>query len=113
MAKRLPVKELAELSAEAQQLYRHIRRELGLKGQAALSLLLSAARSLDRLREAETALARDGGVYTDRFGQPKLSPNARLVAVESNTLQKHLRALNAYQSHNGFRVFRSSKRTRT
>ena len=104
MAKRVLVKDLAELSAEAQQLYRHTRKELGLSDAAALSLLLSAARSLDRLRQAEAVLAREGGVYMDRFGQPKLHPSARLVAVESNTLQKHLHALNAYQSHNGFSI---------
>jgi integrase len=97
MAKRVP--DLAELSAEAQQLYRDTRRELGVREAAGLSLLLSAARSLDRLRQAEAVLAREGGVYMDRFGQPKLHQIQSVKSLKGNRtceispqLVQHLRA---------------------
>jgi phage terminase small subunit len=57
-------------------------------------LLDSACRALQRVREAQRLLARDGLVVTDRFGQPKAHPAAAVERDAKQTLLKNLRALN-------------------
>jgi hypothetical protein len=63
--------------------------------QTLLCLLRSACGALQRLRAAETALAKLGGdgVFTDRWGQPRLHPLHAVIRDSSKQLREDLRSL--------------------
>lgn len=58
--------------------------------ESALLILETALQALDRLREAQVELAKNGIVLLDRFGQSKLNP---AVLVERDSRSAMLTAL--------------------
>jgi hypothetical protein len=63
--------------------------------QTLLCCLRSACGALMRLRAAESALAEQGGggVFTDRWGQPRAHPLCGIIRDSSKQLREDLRAL--------------------
>ena len=60
----------------------------------ATTILDLACHALQRIREAQQLIARDGLVVTDRFGQRKPNPAAAIERDAKQTLLRSLRALN-------------------
>ena len=78
------------LSPEARGWWRRLCREYGIEDAGGCLLLQTALESLDRLREAQKSIAKDGAVTTDRFGQQKAHP---LLAAERDARAQMLMAL--------------------
>lgn len=70
------------LSAEAKRLRAAIIREFSIEDAAGRAVLDAAVQAHDRMREAQAAVAADGVVVRDRFGQPKAHP---LLTVERDS----------------------------
>jgi P27 family predicted phage terminase small subunit len=82
----------SQLSAEAKAWWRKIIAEWDLD-VAGLLILGSAMECLDRMREAQEIIQKEGITVTDRFGQEKQHP-ATLVERDSKAgLLRHLTAL--------------------
>ena len=72
-----------DLSNEAKTIWRRIADEVDVSDQAALLLLGLLCQSWDRWQQARKAIAADGAVQTDRFGQQKPTP---WVGIERDAL---------------------------
>jgi phage terminase small subunit len=81
------------LTAEAADWFERLRADYGITDAAGLLLLQSAAEAFDRLQEARRALAKDGAIVTDRFGQPKPHPAAGIERDARNQMHGALRLL--------------------
>jgi phage terminase small subunit len=82
-----------KLSGEAKRWWTQIVAGFEIEDEAGLLILRTAMESLDRLREAQSILARDGIITTDRFGQQRQHP-ATLIERDARTLMRSLKALN-------------------
>lgn len=65
---------IVELSPESKTLYARLRKEWNIRDGAGGITLLTLCQSLDRLREAQALLKRDGITVKDRWGQLKAHP---------------------------------------
>lgn len=73
----------AHLSRASKGAWRKIAEEYSLAEEpAALAVLRLALEAVDRCEQARLAMAEDGPVIEDRFGQPKPSP---WVAIERDS----------------------------
>jgi P27 family predicted phage terminase small subunit len=86
--------EIQKLSDEAQKLYQRIAKEWSITDSAGRVTLLTACQALDRMREAQEILKKEGAVTADRFGQPKIHPAAQLEKEARAGLLMSLKALN-------------------
>jgi P27 family predicted phage terminase small subunit len=89
MAERRAPTRPARLSRESRALWRSIVADFALETHH-LSILERACEALDRMREAQAAIAKDGAYVTDRYGSPKAHP---ALAVERDSRIAHLRAI--------------------
>jgi hypothetical protein len=80
------------LSPEAKNWWNRIFSEYALDDSPARLLLQTALEAFDRQRECAAAIAKDGAVVTDRFGQAK--PHA-LLAAERDARAQMMAALKA------------------
>jgi phage terminase small subunit len=80
------------LSRSSKQLWRDLTTEYSLDDAAGLRILRSALESLDRAEAAREAIARDGLLIKDRWGQDKVNP---LCAVERDARSSFLHAMKA------------------
>lgn len=78
------------LTAEAKRLWRDFHHEYDLTDRHALTVLATALEAFDRMRSAQSAIAADGLVTRDRFGQAKTHPAA---TVERDARAQWLAAL--------------------
>ena len=83
----------SNLSREAQGWWRKVVSGWTLDA-AALLLLHSGLESFDRMREAQLALAADGIVIEDRFGQKKAHPAVQVEADSKAILLRTIGVLN-------------------
>ena len=83
----------SNLSKEAKGIWRRIAGKWNLDA-AALLLLHSGLESFDRMREAQLALASDGIVIEDRFGQKKAHPAVQVEAASKAILLRTIGVLN-------------------
>lgn len=81
------------LSTEAKRWWNRVVAEWSLD-DVALLLLQGACECLDRMREAQAALKKEGLVVKDRFGQPKQNPNLLTERDAKQGLLRHIKALN-------------------
>ncbi|MEP7366879.1 MAG: hypothetical protein ABI972_26780 [Acidobacteriota bacterium] len=86
--------QVAGLSPEARGLYAKLSKEWRIVDASGLLVLLTAMQALDRLRQAQALLARDGIVMPDRFGQQKPHPASQIEREARGGLLQALRALN-------------------
>jgi P27 family predicted phage terminase small subunit len=90
LAPRLPpVRAPRGLSAESRTLWRALVSQYSFEPHH-LQILERACESLDRLRQAQAAIAKDGAYVRDRFGGLKAHPG---VAVERDSQNAFLRAV--------------------
>ena len=80
------------LSAESKRWWREIQEEYSIADSAGLLLLRTALESLDRLRQAQKIVKREGMTLPDRFGQAKSHP---LLVTERDARSAMLAALKA------------------
>jgi phage terminase small subunit len=80
-------------TTEARHLWQQVTADWTLDPPA-LTILDCACRALERVREAQALLRRDGLMTTDRFGQTKAHPAAAIERDAKQTLLRNLRALN-------------------
>ena len=59
------------LSRASKVLWRSLQAEYGIIDAGGLAVLQQACEALDRLRQAQAAILKDGPVVVDRFGQQK------------------------------------------
>ena len=78
----------AHLSAEGRKLWREVQRSYTLEPHH-VQILTRACEALDRLRQAQRAIAADGITVEGRFG-PKAHP---AIAIERDSRTAFLRAL--------------------
>jgi phage terminase small subunit len=86
----------AGLTAEAKNLWNRTLANWPVgREETLLCCLRSACLALDRLRVAEAALARDGGggVYQDRWGQPRQHPVMLVIRDSAKQLRDDLKML--------------------
>lgn len=93
MAKQKSMTE-SGLSAEAQAVYERLSREWTIKDGAGALTLLTLCQSLDRLRQAQAILAKDGITTTDRWGQQKIHPATQVEREARAGLLACLKVLN-------------------
>ena len=72
----------AALSREAKNWWREIVTEYGIADSGGLLLLRTALEALDRMRQAQKAIKKDGATVLDRFEQPKPHP---LLTIERDS----------------------------
>ena len=78
------------LSAEAARWWQKLVDEYAIDDEAGRLILQTAMEAYDRTRQTRKALAKDGLVLKDRFGQPKAHP---LVTVERDSRAAMMAAL--------------------
>jgi P27 family predicted phage terminase small subunit len=80
----------AHLSREAKSLWRRLVHEYDIQDAGGLAVLLQACESLDRLRQAQAAIAGTGPLLLDRFGQQKAHP---MLVTERDSRSAFMQAL--------------------
>ena len=80
------------LSNDAKRWWQRLTNEYEITDDAGLLLLETAMQAFDRLRECQAAIARDGQMVLDRFGQRKAHP---LLPAERDARAQMLAALKA------------------
>lgn len=80
------------LSKEAADWCDRLTKEFSIDDEAGRLILQTAMEALDRLREAQGILAKDGPTLKDRFGQMKAHP---LTTVERDSRAAMMQALKA------------------
>jgi phage terminase small subunit len=81
------------LSDEAGQLWARTVELWRLDDPTGLLCLTNACRALDRLRDAEKMLAKEGSIVRDRFGQPRQHPAHLVARDEGKALRECLKML--------------------
>lgn len=84
------LKPPASLSKEAATWWTKFTTEYEISDEAGLLLLQTGLEALDRLREAQKAIKKDGAQVADRFGQMKAHP---LLPTERDSRAAMLAAL--------------------
>jgi phage terminase small subunit len=87
-------KQNSGLSTEAQAFFDRVQKEWSIVDGTGTLTLMVACQALDRLRQAQAILAKEGVIATDRFGQPRIHPAAQIEKEARNGLLTALRALN-------------------
>jgi phage terminase small subunit len=82
------------LSNEAKTLHRRLTKEWKIRDAAGQVTLMTACQALDRLREAQGIIAREGCVALDRFQQAKPHPACQIEKEARAGLLMALRHLN-------------------
>lgn len=82
-----------DLSDEAQQWFNKIKAEFAITDDAGLLLLQTAMEAFDEMRQAQKSMEGTGGVYQDRFGQPKTHPAAAQVSKSRKDMLQALSKL--------------------
>lgn len=82
------------LSESARQWWDSLTDEYGIDDQAGLLLLQTALESFDRMRDAQSAIARDGSILPDRFGQLKAHPALTVERDARGQMMAALKQLN-------------------
>ena len=80
------------LSADARRLWARLCTDFHLDDGAAQALLRAACEAFDRVEQCRKAVAADGALLTDRFGQKKPHP---LLAAERDARGQLIGALRA------------------
>jgi phage terminase small subunit len=80
----------ASLSPEAAKFHADVVREYRIDDPAGLTILGLACQALDRIREAQRAMATDGAIVKDKWGFPKAHPATQ---VEKDARSAFLRAI--------------------
>ncbi len=84
----------ARLSAEGRKLWRDIVAEYAIGDPAGLAILGSTCEALDRMRDAQKEIKRDGSTTLDRFGQRKVHPAVLIERDSRAAVLAGLKALN-------------------
>jgi P27 family predicted phage terminase small subunit len=82
-----------ELSAESRLLHARLKKEWNIRDGAGGITLLTLCQCVDRLREAQQLLKRDGIVTMDRWGQIKSHPACTVEREARAGLFQALKAL--------------------
>jgi P27 family predicted phage terminase small subunit len=72
------------LTPEARRWWRKLTGEYDIRDEGGLLLLETALTALDRMRQAQAQIAKDGPIVRDRWGQAKPHP-ATVVERDSRT----------------------------
>ena len=88
------------LTADSQKLWQTILRDYQIDSAAEL-LLVAVLEARDRREEARAAIAKDGAVQTDRFGQKKPHPSVGIERDSATTLMRGWRLLGFDQEPRG------------
>lgn len=98
------------LKTPGAELWLALRREFEIDDAHGLALLATACEALDRMRAAQAAIAKNGEVILDRYGQAKTHPACQLEKDARNGLLTALKALNLDGEQAGVPGVRSHKR---
>lgn len=82
------------LSPEARKLWRRILGEFCITDAAGLALLGTALEAHDRMRQAQSAMAKHGPVFEDRFGGLRANPACSIERDARVAFVAALKALN-------------------
>jgi phage terminase small subunit len=80
------------LSAESKRIWRSIVADYEIDVAAEL-ILVSTLEARDRREDARGEIAKSGAVFTDRWGQPKVSPWAAVERDATLIMQRGFRLL--------------------
>lgn len=80
------------LSTEATQWHNKIKKEYRIEDEPGLLLLQTAFEAFDEMRKAQAEM-EGNPVYTDRFGQPKAHPAAKVARASRSQMLTALKAL--------------------
>ena len=70
--------QLKALSPEARRLHQRLTKEWSITDAAGELTMLVACQALDRLRQAQSIIAKEGVISMDRFNQPKPHPATQI-----------------------------------
>ena len=82
------------LSPEAQGWWKAIQSEYEVIDPGGLLILASACEALDRMRQAQRKLKKEGLTWVDRFGQRKAHPAAAIERDSRTAMLSALKQLN-------------------
>ena len=71
-----------------------IQAEYGITDTGGLVILRSACESFDRCQAAKALLDKDGPVFVDRYGQPRVHPAAAVERDNRAAMLSAIKALN-------------------
>ena len=83
----------SHFTAEAKKMWAMLRTDYDLDDAAGLALLRAACEAFQRCEQARAAIAKDGAVVHDRFGQDKASPWCNIERDARAAMVSALRAL--------------------
>lgn len=93
MTRKTAPKPPAHLGKAGRELWRDLVAEYGIADVAGVALVTRAAESLDRLRDAQAAILRDGAIVLDRYDRPRVHPAAALEKDAGNAFLAAVKAL--------------------
>ena len=82
------------LSRSAQSWWSRLQSEFGIEDSGGLLVLLVAAESFDKVRQAESIVKTEGLTTTDRFGQSKPHPAVNIARDARAQMLAALKQLN-------------------
>jgi len=85
--------QVKALSPEARALHARLTKEWGITDAAGTLTLLTALQSLDRMRQAQALIAKDGILQNDRFGTARPHPATQVEKESRAGLLQALKAL--------------------
>jgi phage terminase small subunit len=83
-----------ELSKEIQQWHDKIKKDYAIEDSGGLSLLMIAAESYERMRQAQEIIQSEGLIIEDRFKQKRNHPATVIEKDSRNALIQALQRLN-------------------
>lgn len=86
-------RQIAALSPEARAVYDRLLREWKIEDAAGLLNVLTACQALERMRQAQVILAKEGVLLADRWGQLKPHPASQIEKESRAGLLQALKAL--------------------
>jgi P27 family predicted phage terminase small subunit len=89
-----PTKPPKGLSPEARAFWNAVQQDFEIEEAASLRLLLTACQSLDRMRQAQALIAKDGIVVRDRFGQLQRHPAATIERDARSAMLHAIKQMN-------------------
>lgn len=95
-----PQRPPKHLSEQSKQIWRAIVRDYEID-EAAELILVSTLEARDRREEARWEIEKNGAVFNDRFGQPKVSPWHSIERDQTLLMQRGFRLLGFDQEPRG------------
>ncbi len=88
------MKKPVKLGHEARRLFKQLTTEYDIGDSGGLLLVNTVVEAFQEMRDAQAVLDREGRVYTNRFGEPRMHPACTVVKESRAHMMSALKQLN-------------------